>query len=121
MSRGSHDSRVLQLVTKATKAFRANDWTLRQIDPDGLKYVATTSVKGHWFILPVLLLAYRRLQKPLEEAPRKPARTMGGDRWNNCIPDGGPGFPMHGGPRDGGLRRETWLPLAPDRGRWATS
>ena len=61
MSRGSHDSRVLQLVTKATNALRANDWTLRQIDPDGLKYVATTSVKGHWFIIAFLLfeLVYR--------------------------------------------------------------
>ena len=45
MSRGSHDSRVLQLVTKATKALRASDWTLRQIDPDGLKYVATTYLR----------------------------------------------------------------------------
>ena len=61
MPHGSHYSRVLRLVTKATKAFRANDWTLRQIDPDGLKYVATTSVKGHWFIIAFLLfeLVYR--------------------------------------------------------------
>ena len=27
---------------------------------------------------------------------------------------------MYGGPRDGGLRRETGLPLAPGRCRWAT-
>ena len=27
---------------------------------------------------------------------------------------------MYGGPRDGGLRRETWLPIAPGRGRWDT-
>ena len=27
---------------------------------------------------------------------------------------------MHGGPGDGGLRGETWLPLVPGRGRWAT-
>ena len=27
---------------------------------------------------------------------------------------------MHGGPSYGGLRRETWLPLAPGRCRWAT-
>ena len=61
MSRGSHGSRVRQLVTKVTNALRANDWTLRQIDPDGLKYVATTSVKGHWFIIAFLLfeLVYR--------------------------------------------------------------
>ena len=37
-------------------------------------------------LLPVLLLAYRRLTGPLEEARRQPASAMGGDRWNNCIP-----------------------------------
>ena len=67
-------------------------------------------------LLPVLLLAYRRFTGPLEEARRQPASAMGGDRWNNCIPDGGPGSPVHGGPGDGGLRRETGLPLAPAPG-----
>ena len=32
-------------------------------------------------------LSYRRHPGSLEEAPRQPAITMGGDRWNNCIPD----------------------------------
>ena len=61
MPHGSHNSRVLQLVAKTTAAFRVNGWTLNQIDPDGLKYVATMSVRGHWFIIAVLLfeLVYR--------------------------------------------------------------
>ena len=61
MPHGSHYSRVLWPITKATDAFRANGWTINQIDPDGLKYVATTSVRGHWFIVALLLfeLVYR--------------------------------------------------------------
>ena len=37
-------------------------------------------------LLPVLLLPYRRHPRPLEEAPRKPASAMGGDRWKDRIP-----------------------------------
>ena len=63
MPHGSYTSRVLQLVTKTTAAFRVNGWTLNQtdIDPDGLRHVATMSVRGHWFIIAVLLfeLVYR--------------------------------------------------------------
>ena len=61
MPHGSLYSRVLHLVRKATDAFRADDWTPKQIDPDGLKYVATISVRAHWFIIAVLLfeLVYR--------------------------------------------------------------
>ena len=61
MPYGSHYNRVLQLVTKTTGAFRANDWTLNQIDSDGLRYVAAMSVRGHWFVVAVLLfeLVYR--------------------------------------------------------------
>ena len=61
MSHGSLYSRVLQLVTKTTDAFRANDWTLNQIDPDGLRYIATISVRAHWFVIAVLFfeLVYR--------------------------------------------------------------
>ena len=53
--------RVLQLVKRAAAAFRVNDWTLNQIDPDGLRHVATMSVRGHWFVIAVLLfeLVYR--------------------------------------------------------------
>ena len=32
-----HYNWVLRLVTKAAGAFRANDWTLSRIDPDGPK------------------------------------------------------------------------------------
>ena len=61
MPHGFHYSRVLQLVTKPTAAFRVNDWALSQIDPDGLRYVATISVRAHWFVIAVLLfeLVYR--------------------------------------------------------------
>ena len=34
-------------------------------------------------LLPVLLLPYRRHPRALEEAPRKPGRAMGGDRWKD--------------------------------------
>ena len=56
MPQGSQHSRLLQIVTKVTGAFRANDWALNQIDPDGLKYVATISVRAHWFVVAVSLI-----------------------------------------------------------------
>ena len=61
MPHGSHYSRVLQLVTKTTDAFRVDDWTLNQVDQDGLRYVATISVRAHWFVIAVLFfeLVYR--------------------------------------------------------------
>ena len=51
-----HYNWVLRLVTKAAGAFRANDWTLSRIDPDGLKYLATISVRAHWFIAAIALI-----------------------------------------------------------------
>ena len=61
MPHGSLYSRVPQLVNKATGTFRVNDWALNQIDPDGLRYVATISVRAHWFVIAVLFfeLVYR--------------------------------------------------------------
>ena len=61
MPHGSQHSRLLQLVTKATGVFRVNDWTLNQIDPDGLRYLAIISVRAHWFIVAIALieLVYR--------------------------------------------------------------
>ena len=61
MSNRVHHSRGLQLVAKTANAFRVTDWTLNQIDPDGLRYVATMSVRVHWFFCAVLLvqLVYR--------------------------------------------------------------
>ena len=55
MPHGSLYSRVLQLVTKATVAFRINDWALNEVDPDGLRCVATISVRARWFVIAVLL------------------------------------------------------------------
>ena len=43
-------------MRKATVAFRVNDWALNQVDPDGLRYVATISVRAHWFVIAVLFL-----------------------------------------------------------------
>ena len=61
MSNRVRHSRGLQLVAKTANAFRVTDWTLNQIDPDGLRYVATMSVRVHWFFCAVLLvqLVYR--------------------------------------------------------------
>ena len=61
MSKGAYYSRGLQLAARAANAFRVTDWTLNQADPDGLRYVATVSVRVHWFFGAVLLveLAYR--------------------------------------------------------------
>ena len=61
MPHGFHDIRVRQLVKSATAAFRVNDWALNRIDPDGLRYVATISVRAHWFVIAVLFfeLVYR--------------------------------------------------------------
>ena len=61
MPHGSQHSRLLQMVTKATGAFRVNDWALNQIDPDGLRYLATISVRANWFVAAIALieLVYR--------------------------------------------------------------
>ena len=61
MSNGSHHGRGLQLVAKTANAFRVTDWTLNQVDPDGLRYVAAVSVRMHWFFGAVLFveLVYR--------------------------------------------------------------
>ena len=61
MPHGSFYSRVLHLATKPADAFRANDWMLSQTDQEGLKYVATISVRAHWFVIAVLFfeLVYR--------------------------------------------------------------
>ena len=61
MPHGSLYSRVLQLVKKAIVALRVKDEALNQIDPDGLRYLATISVRAHWFVIAVLFfeLVYR--------------------------------------------------------------
>ena len=61
MAHGSRYSRVMRLAAKAAGLFRVSDLALDQIDPDGLKYVATVSVRAHWFIVALMLfeLVYR--------------------------------------------------------------
>ena len=61
MPHGFHDVRVRQLVKSAAATFRANNWTLNQIDPDGLRYLATISVRANWFVAAIGLieLVYR--------------------------------------------------------------
>ena len=61
MTHGSHRSRLRRVFTKAGYALQVNGWTLRQLDPDGLRYVATVSVRAHWLVIAVLLfeVAYR--------------------------------------------------------------
>ena len=53
----------MRLITIVANVFRVNDWTLNRVDPDGLRYVATVSVWGRWFIGAVcaFLLVYRPL------------------------------------------------------------
>ena len=61
MPHGFHNVRVRQLVKSAAATFRVNDWTLNQIDPDGLRYLATISVRANWFVAAIALieLVYR--------------------------------------------------------------
>ena len=61
MTHGSHRSRLRRVFTKAGDTLQVNGWTLRQLDPDGLRYVAAVSVRAHWLVIAVLLfeVAYR--------------------------------------------------------------
>ena len=61
MPHGFTTVRVRQLVKRAAAAFRVNDWTLNQIDPDGLRSLATISVRANWFVAAIALieLVYR--------------------------------------------------------------
>ena len=61
MAHGSRYGRMRRLAAKAAGVFRVSDLALDQIDPEGLKYVATVSVRAHWFIVALLLfeLVYR--------------------------------------------------------------
>ena len=61
MSRGSHDNRRLQQNMKANDASRISGWVLNRIDPDGVRYLATISVRAHWLIavIAVIELVYR--------------------------------------------------------------
>ena len=56
MSNRIHQSQLLQLIAKATNVFRVTGWTLNEVDPDGLRYVATVVVRVHWFFIAVLVI-----------------------------------------------------------------
>ena len=51
----------MQLVSKAARALKVSDWTPSQIEPEGLRYVTSIAVAGHWFVIAVCLveLVYR--------------------------------------------------------------
>ena len=55
----------MRLLREVASAFRVNDWTLNRADPGGLRYVATVSVWGRWFInlVCIVLLTYRPLNE----------------------------------------------------------
>ena len=61
MPHGFHSVRIRQLVKRAAASFRVNVWTLNQSDPDGLRYLATISVRANWFVAAIGLieLVYR--------------------------------------------------------------
>ena len=54
MSRTLQGNAGLRRVATMANAFRVTDWMLNQADPDGLRYVATVSVRLHWFYIAVL-------------------------------------------------------------------
>ena len=56
MSNRIHQSQLLQLIAKATSVFRVTGWTLNEVDPDGLRYVASVVVRVHWFFIAVLVI-----------------------------------------------------------------
>ena len=61
MSSGARHRRGFELLAKAANAFRLRDWTVTQIDRDGLRYVANIQAWLHWAlgVLVVVLLLYR--------------------------------------------------------------
>ena len=61
MPLSSRQYSVRRLANRAASALGLNDRNLGQSDPDGLRYVTTISVRGHWFISVLCLfeLAYR--------------------------------------------------------------
>ncbi len=48
MSNGAGRGRAIPLLANTANAFRLRDWTVTQIDPDGLRYVAHILVWMHW-------------------------------------------------------------------------
>ena len=48
MSNGAHHRRGFELPAKAANALKLRDWTITQIDPEGLRYVASIQAWLHW-------------------------------------------------------------------------
>ena len=61
-----HQDLGRRFLRTAVETFRANDWTLNSIDPNGLRYMASVSVWVHWFMVAVfcLTMVYRPLYGP---------------------------------------------------------
>ena len=61
MSNGAHHRRGFELPAKAANALKLRDWTITQIDPEGLRYVASIQAWLHWAlgVLVVVQLLYR--------------------------------------------------------------
>ena len=57
--------RGFELLAKSASAFRLPDWTITQIDPDDLRYVANVQAWVHWAlsVLGVTLLLYRPMYR----------------------------------------------------------
>ena len=63
MSNGAHHRRGFELLANAANAFRLRDWTVTQIDRDGLRYVANIQAWLHWALgVLVAVLVYRLTQ-----------------------------------------------------------
>ena len=56
MFRGLTVARSPAWAARAASALTVTDWTLNQIDPDGLRRVASVSVRVHWFAVAVVFV-----------------------------------------------------------------
>ena len=66
MTSGVQRGEGLRWAPKALSAFGVTDWTLNQSDADGLRHVASVSVRVHWFGVAVALVEV--LYRPHYEA-----------------------------------------------------
>ncbi len=53
MRKGASQRCVLQLIAKTVDVFGSRDWTLSQIDPDGLRHVGNIQAWMHWALVAV--------------------------------------------------------------------
>lgn len=66
MSQAVRPFRMLAPVRLAASVLRTLPWTLTPMDPEGLRYIASLQVWGHWmvFVICAFLLAYRPVNWP---------------------------------------------------------